>query len=107
MNQTNQQGDVIFVREAIPADAKVRQSNVVREGEGHHAHVLVGDEVELFEKDGTIYARVGHGGATIEHQRVGGGPGEHRTQTIAPGEYRTPGVVEWNPWEQEARRVQD
>ena len=104
--QTNQQGDVVFEMAEIPSDAKRRESLVVREGEGHHAHVMEGD-VELFEKDGTIYVRVGVGGARINHQQIGGGPGEHATQTIAPGTYRTPGVVEWNPWEKEARRVQD
>jgi hypothetical protein len=104
--QTNQQGDVIFEVSEIPSDAKPLTSNVVRRGEGHHAHVLDGD-VQLFDRDGTIYVRVGPGGATIQHERVGGGVGEHNPQTIAPGTYRTPSVVEWNPWNQEARRVQD
>ncbi len=106
--QTNQQGDVIFeLCPEIPSDAKPVKTNVVREGEGHHVHVLEGPEVELFEKDGVIYARVGKGGAKIEHRSVSGGAGEHNTQTIKPGTYKTPGVVEWSPWQEEARRVQD
>lgn len=110
MNNQIQQGDVILEEvDEIPAGATPRKSHIIREGEGHHVHEIEG-EVELFEKDGVIYTKV-VGPAQLVHRSVGGGAGEHKTivkDNIPAGKiFRDRGVVEWDAYANEARRVQD
>lgn len=61
-------GDVEFlIIDAIPAAAKPIENRPMALGEvSGHAHVITGD-VAMFEHEGKMYAKVGPGGARIQH----------------------------------------
>ena len=95
------QGDVYLLKVSIPATAKlVTTTNVIAKGEATgHAHTAEGD-VEIYERNGTMYLRVGSTGGTIQHQ-------EHELVTLTPGDYEIGIVQEYDYFAEEARRVQD
>lgn len=99
-----QQGDVLLRQVAtIPhGGTVVRHARgwVVAEGEGTgHAHVVIGDGVEVYEKDGTLYVSAPNGG-TIRHE-------EHKPIDLAPGNYEIGIVREYDHFVEEARQVRD
>lgn len=101
-----QQGDCILVSGVkIPSGAKSVSPGdrgfVLAEGEHTgHAHVIEATpEVEMFEKDGTLYLKVA-GDSILTHE-------EHHAQTVAPGTYEIRRVVEVDPFDNEIRTVAD
>jgi len=96
-----QQGDVILNEvPCVPTAAQKRDSCVLAEGKatGHH-HVVVGDDVEVFEADGVLYLHVPDS-AVIEHK-------EHRRIEVPAGDYRVQKVREYDHFAEEAREVRD
>jgi len=99
-----QQGDVIIKR--VDVDMvdmqKIKKSTkgfILAEGEATgHAH-RVADDIELFEKEGTLYIN-SKGGFTVEHE-------EHKPITIEKGTYEIGIVQEYDHFAEEARRVAD
>lgn len=93
------QGDVMLVPQAVPSDAKRIDNRPLAYGEktGHH-HSLVADEVklenavEMFEKDGQIYVRIGAEGVALVHQEHKAHPG------LAPGDYKVTIQQENTDW---------
>jgi hypothetical protein len=98
-----QHGDVI-VRSVknIPADARATSRRVLAEGEATgHAHRLVEDaDVEVYEREGTLFLRVGPAGAGLTHE-------EHGLGIITPGLYEVGRVREFDHFKNEAREVRD
>ena len=100
-NRQIQQGDVLLrVIEAIPHDAKRKNNTILAYGEvTHNKHEVIGEGVEVFEQDGTLYVRAPVGG-TIQHQ-------EHQPITLPPGDYQIGIVREYDHFAEEARQVRD
>ena len=102
---TFQQGDTLWRKiKKLPADLTRRQhprGAVVAEGEvTGHAHVILGDGVEVWEApDGTIYVSAPRGGQ-ITHE-------EHHAQTLPPGNYQVGIVQEYDHFAEEAKNVRD
>jgi hypothetical protein len=95
-----QQGDVLAKPARIPAGAKLLPHRVLREGEHTgHMHSAVAEDVQLFEKDGVMYARV-PGGTEVTHQ-------EHNTIFLPAGDYQIDAVQEYDHFAEEARDVMD
>jgi len=96
-----QQGDVLlFPVGAVPAGGKPIGHTVLAEGEATgHAHVALGDGVEVIEREGTLFLAAPQG-ATVTHQ-------EHSTITLPAGAYRVGRVREYDHFAEEARPVQD
>lgn len=99
------QGDVQLFDAKIPKGAKKLDTLVVRSGEGHNIHVL--EHAEMYEKEGVFYVNPTSPGAAIVHKSVGGGAGEHARVEIDGSKRVGRGTFEWNPWTNEARRVED
>ena len=106
-NDQFQQGDVVVRRiDAIPADSiKTTPSAtgfVLAEGEhtGHRHQIAVADEVEMFEQNSVLYLRINGEGATITHE-------EHAPVTLPAGNYEVGNVLEYDPFAEEMKRVQD
>lgn len=107
--KTYQQGDVLLFPDEIPQGAKGIGMKSVMEGEGHHSHILDPvrkEDVQMFERDGVLYLRL-ETPTPLKHIQKGGGRGEHRTLVIEPGTYRVGQVYEWDPWQNEAKKVID
>jgi len=101
-----QQGDVILKCVAgVPVGAKPCATKngkyVLAEGEttGHAHRVEATNDVEMFEKDGTLYLRVVEE-AQVQHE-------EHLPQTLQPGVYEIGIVKEVDPFTDEVRAVRD
>lgn len=101
-----QQGDCILVSvSSIPTDSKKINPSargfILAEGEHTgHAHVIEATpDVEMYEKDGTLYLKVVTK-STVTHE-------EHGPQVVAPGTYEIRRVVEYDPFEDEIRKVAD
>lgn len=100
-----QQGDVLIKKAAsIPVGAKVVERKprgfVLAEGEvTGHAHTIE-EEVELFEKDGTLYLKVKDAPVTVKHE-------EHGHVEVPAGIYEIGIVKEYDHFAEEARAVQD
>lgn len=98
------QGDIFFeaVTE-IPANAKRVESkrrHIIAEGEatGHHHSVAVMPDVEMFERDGTLYLRIARENVQVEHQ-------EHAPIDLPVGIYRVGRQREYHP--ESIRQVAD
>jgi hypothetical protein len=89
------QGDVLIetVKE-IPAKANKLQLPkriVLAEGEATgHAHVLSAPEVQLFERNGVLFAMIGNAGGVVCHE-------EHAPVTLEKGAYRIRRQREYSP----------
>lgn len=96
-----QQGDVLLRQAKIPRSATKRPGRaILAEGEATgHCHEVIGDGVEIYEKDGVLYLSAPHGG-TLTHQ-------EHHAQTIERGSYQIGIVKEYDHFAEEARNVLD
>lgn len=98
-----QHGDVTIQPAAIPAAAQRTDRRVLAEGEvTAHAHRLVENaDVEVYEHEGTLFLRVGPGGAGVTHE-------EHGLGVIdQPGDFRVGRVQEYDHFQEEARQVRD
>ncbi len=98
-----QHGDVTIVAvSSIPGAAKKSTTRVLAYGETTtHKHQLTDEaDVEVYEHEGTLFLRVGPGGAGITHE-------EHGLGVIAPGEYQVGHVQEYDHFVEEARSVRD
>lgn len=98
----------------ILKNAKKVANNIVARGEvSGHSHIAVGD-VEVYEKDGEILLDV-KGEAAIKHlleeafvnQGKEVWTGEHADIKLEPGLYKYVAQVEFDPYEEVIRRVQD
>ena len=96
-----QQGDVLLRRVLIPKSAKQKDGRaIVAYGEvTGHCHEVIGDGIEVFEENGTLYVSAPKGG-TIQHE-------EHKPITLPPGDYQIGIVREFDHFAEEARRVRD
>ncbi len=95
-----QQGDVLLSSGEIPEGAKRLDHARLAEGEATgHAHVAIGDGVELFEKDGTLYLSAPNGGS-VKHE-------EHKAVDVPAGTWKVERVLEFDHFAEEARRVAD
>lgn len=96
------QGDCFIESAVIPKEATATKAEngrcVLLRGEatGHH-HSVSADDVEMFERDGTLFLRV-NTETPLEHQ-------EHAPITLAPGEYVMRRQREY--WDDEVRNVAD
>lgn len=105
-SRQRQQGDVTieYVKQ-IPAGARrvvpSSRGYVIAEGEATgHAHVLdAGEGLEVYERDGVLYARIVTP-AALTHE-------EHHTQTLTPGIVRFGRVQEYDHFAEEARTIAD
>ena len=98
-----QHGDVtIKPIDKIPSDAKRTEQRVLAFGEvTGHAHRLLDDaDVEVYEREGTLFLRVGPEGAGVTHE-------EHGVGLIEPGAYQVGRVREYDHFAEEAREVRD
>lgn len=97
-----QQGDVIGRKVAtIPATAKRKEGRaIVAYGEvTGHCHEVIGEGVEVYEENGTLYVSAPHGGR-IQHE-------EHKPIDLPPGNYEIGIVREYDHFAEEARNVAD
>lgn len=98
-----QQGDVLLRSGIIPKGATIKKHArgwILAEGEvTGHAHEVLGEGVEVLEKDGVLYLRAPHGGR-IQHE-------EHTAFDIPPGDYTIGIVKEYDHFAEEAREVRD
>lgn len=91
------QGDIwIESIDHVPADAKkscAKDRYILAHGEatGHHHSVVCAPEVEMYEKDGTLYLRVERdSGVSVEHQ-------EHAPIYLPRGTFRVLRQREYHP----------
>ena len=96
-----QQGDVLLERvSSLPSNGAKLPHRILAEGEATgHAHVALGEGVEVIEREGVLYLSAPHG-AIVTHQ-------EHATVTLPPGAYRVGRVREYSHFDEEARQVRD
>ena len=98
-----QQGDVLIQTGVIPKGATIKRHVrgwVLAEGEvTGHAHEVVGDGVEVYEKDGVLYLHAPNGGR-IQHE-------EHAAFDIPAGDYTIRIVREYDHFLEESRSVAD
>lgn len=96
------------------SNAKKVENNIVARGEvSGHSHIAVG-EVDVYEVDGEIILDV-HGEAAIKHlleeaftkEKKEVWTGEHADIKLAPGTYKYIPQVEFDPYDEVIRRVQD
>lgn len=103
-HEMKQQGDVLInpiltLPEGTSPVQKKSRGWVLAEGETTgHAHVVEGN-VEMYEKDGTLYLHVMEE-STITHE-------EHSPITVDPGLYEIGIVVEIDPFTEQVRKVVD
>lgn len=80
-----------------------KKNNHLAEGEvTGHFHEAIGKDISVFEEvygDSSLKLNTPQGSEVV-HQ-------EHRTIGISPGIYRTGQVLEYDPAEEEARKVRD
>ena len=100
-----QHGDVLIKNAIIPQGAKkekVLNKVILAEGEiTGHTHVIEDckEKVETYKHGNIIYMLVKQP-VKVKHE-------EHKSFTIMPGSYEIDRVKEFDPWEEEIRRVQD
>lgn len=100
-----QHGDVLIIAARLPTQGLTpwKDGRVLARGEvtGHAHRLDEASDVEAYEDaEGTLWLRVGDGGATVTHE-------EHGAGVIAPGEYRVERVLEYDHFAEEARAVRD
>mgnify|MGYP003394544644 CR=1 FL=1 len=99
------QGDVYLTEtKEIPKNAeKVSARNgrfILAEGEATgHAHAVVDDELEVYERDGILYIKASRP-FTIVHE-------EHAPVTVEPGIWEVDRQREYDPFLEETRIVRD
>ena len=84
------QGDVLVESKPIPKEATLRHDPVLARGEATgHCHTAKGD-MEIYERDGVLYLRVGKAGGTVAHQ-------EHSEIVLPRGDYEVTIQREYAP----------
>ena len=105
-----QQGDVWIESAVIPARAvrlETKDRAVFAAGKGDHLHrAALAGAVELYELDGSRYARVLRE-TRLEHVTPDGRPGEHLPVSLPPGDYQFGQVFEYDYLSEMARAVVD
>lgn len=105
MKEILQHGDVVLKRiDNIPGKAKKAKTAgdiILAEGEvtGHAHRIKDIDKAELFINNGLYMLQVNEP-VDLVHE-------EHKTITIQPGNYEIDRVKEYDPFEEEIKRVQD
>lgn len=96
-----EQGDVIIKKiDHIPNGAKKENNLILAHGENGHCHqILERQKAQLFKNDNFLYLKVDAPVGLIHE--------EHKTITLLPGNYEIDKVKEYDPFEEEIRRVQD
>lgn len=104
-------GDVVLKKiDEIPKDAKKKEDNILAKGElTGHAHTIQHSKAELYEKDGILYLK-NKKPIEIKHQ-------QHKStftnleteleEKLPPGEWIIDFPIEYNHFEEEAKRVLD
>lgn len=98
-----QQGDVLIQSvEGVKGNAAPHRILAQGEATGHAHRLSEASDGLLYEDEtiGTLYLRVGPGGATVEHE-------EHQPITLPPGEFAVRQVREYDHFTEEARQVKD
>ena len=99
-----QQGDVLFKKISKVKGKKKNGEYVLAVGEatGHSHQVAIEGrkDVEIYERDGTLYLRIIGEEATIVHE-------EHLPLTLTRGDYEVGRVREYNHFAEEAMNVKD
>ena len=101
-----QQGDVCIESAKIPKTAKVKQTNVLADGEvtGHAHRVVVPEGSDatftVLEEKGDVYLSVRDGVVELTHE-------EHHVQTIPAGDFKIGIVKEYDYDTEESRQVRD
>ena len=104
INKLLVQGDVFLIHVGnVPQGAikkeKTKRGYILAEGETTgHAHII-NDNVEMYEKDGTLYIKTDKK-AAVKHE-------EHQPITVAKGIWKVGIVREFDAFEQESRNVRD
>ena len=98
-----QQGDVLLTKiDSLPLGNKVERKErgyILAEGEATgHAHVIE-EEIEMVEKDGTLYIGC-KADTVVKHE-------EHKHITIEPGNYQISIIQEYDHFLEEAKKVAD
>ena len=78
---------------------KDKRGFVLAEGEHTGNYHTIEDDVELFEKNGTLYIKAVDT-FTVKHQ-------EHNPITVPPGEYEVKIALEYDHFLEESKKVQD
>lgn len=93
-----------------------RMQRIIARGEhSNHSHIVCGDDVVIREEKGTTYVTVGNSGAVLRHllerEYVESGrevwTQEHADIQLPEGEYRYVAQTEYNPLDEEVRKVRD
>jgi hypothetical protein len=95
-----QQGDVLIKKVSKVYGEKLNHTIIAKGETTGHAHRVTGGNVELYEKDGTLYMSVKSDTAVVSHE-------EHGAIEIEFGNYKIGGVKEYDHFAEEARRVAD
>lgn len=104
--QQKQQGDVYFEKITSLPDScqkveRTERGYVLAYGEvTGHMHVIEHEGVELYEKDNILYARVNAPSVEVKHE-------EHSPIVLEEGIWEIGRIREYNPFEQEAKFVED
>lgn len=113
MKKQFRQGDVLIEAiESIPTKANKVTSKMLAKGEhSNHGHMICGD-VEVLEKDGNLFIDVQD--ATLKHLLINSFQSgtetwtqEHTEIKLPAGKYKVIQQVEYDPYEQIIRQVQD
>lgn len=101
MENLYQQGDVLIKKiKHIPQEANQRKDLVLAHGESGHIHqILDKNKASLLEYGGITYLKV-TSPVELVHE-------EHKMLIIQPGSYEIDQVKEYDPFEEEIRRVDD
>jgi len=102
MSKYFQQGDVLFIpKKGKLKDVEIKKDKIVAEGEATgHMHQVIDENATVYvNKDGEIYLEAPEG-ATVTHQ-------EHHQVTVPAGLYDIKIVREYDPLENEVRKVRD
>lgn len=98
------QGDVYFTRadklpEGLIAIEKTKRGYIIAEGEATgHAHV-VADTIEFYEAAGVLYLKTERA-VKVRHEK-------HKPVILNKGIWKAGRVREYDPFEEESRRVRD
>lgn len=94
---------------------KERKNRIIARGEhSNHSHILTGDATVTRNDNGEIVVEVGNEGAVLKHllesEWLHGKEvwtKEHKDIAIEPGTYKYIPQIEYDPYEEKIREVQD
>jgi len=109
-------GDVLLVECDLPIDAKVTENKMLKAGEeSNHGHFISGEGIEVLEKEDEMFVKVDGNNCSIRHLLIDAmttkqevWTGEHTDIKLPKGKtFKVIGQVEYDPYADEIRRVQD